>query len=49
MQSPLLSVPFETARRYPERVSHKWKVKDAGETRSYAEFARMIRILPAAF
>jgi len=49
MQSPLLSVPFETARRYPERVSHKWKVKDAGETRSYAEFARMIRILTAAF
>ena len=49
MQSPLLSVPFETARLYPERVSHKWKIKDAGETRSYAEFARMIRILTAAF
>jgi len=49
MQSPLLSVPFETARRYPERISHKWKIKDAPETRSYAQFARMIRILTAAF
>jgi long-chain acyl-CoA synthetase len=49
MQSPLLSVPFETARRYPERISHKWKIKDATETRSYAQFVRMIRILTAGF
>ncbi|HWP68874.1 MAG TPA: AMP-binding protein, partial [Rectinemataceae bacterium] len=49
MQSPLLSVPFETARRYPERISHKWKTKDATETRSYAQFARMIRVLTAGF
>ncbi len=49
MHSPLLSIPFETARRYPERISHKWKVKDKTETRSYAQFARTIRILTAGF
>jgi long-chain acyl-CoA synthetase len=49
MQSPLLSIPFETARLYPERISHKWKLKDRAETRSYAQFARAIRILTAGF
>jgi len=49
MKSALLSVPFETARRYPERVSHRWRVKDAVHQRTYAQFARMIRVLTAAF
>jgi len=47
MNSPLLSVPFETARRFPERVSHKWKIKDKTKSHTYAEFAHFIRILTA--
>ncbi|HWR10764.1 MAG TPA: AMP-binding protein [Rectinemataceae bacterium] len=47
MNSPLLAVPFETARRYPERVSHKWKTKDKSGSRTYGEFAHTIRILAA--
>ena len=47
MNSPLLSVPFETARRFPERVSHKWKIKDKTGSRTYGEFAHAIRILTA--
>ncbi|MFA5852475.1 MAG: AMP-binding protein, partial [Spirochaetales bacterium] len=47
MNSPLLSVPFETARRYPERISHKWKIKDKARSHTYAEFAHSIRILTA--
>ncbi len=49
MQSPLLSIPFKTAALFPDRISHKWKIKDKSETRSYAQFARAIRILTAGF
>ncbi len=49
MKSTLLSVPFETARRYPDRISHKWKLKDRTGSRTYAEFARAIRVLAAGF
>jgi long-chain acyl-CoA synthetase len=49
MNSPLLSVPFRTADRYPERISHKWRVKDKVETRTYAEYARAIRVMTAGF
>jgi long-chain acyl-CoA synthetase len=49
MKSPLLSVPFKTAGLYPERISHKWRVKDKVETRTYAEFARAIRVMTAGF
>lgn len=47
MKSTLLAVPFETAKRYPERLSHKWRVKEKVEVRTYAQFARSIRILAA--
>jgi len=47
MNSPLLAVPFETARRYPERISHKWKTKEKTGTHTYGEFAHTIRILAA--
>ena len=49
MKSPLLSVPFETARRFPDRLSHKWKLKERSGSQTYAEFARAIRILTAGF
>lgn len=49
MKSTLLAVPFETARRYPERISHKWRTRDGVETRTYAQFARMIRVLAGGF
>lgn len=47
MNSPLLSVPFETARRYPDRLSHKWRIKDKVGSHTYAEFAHSIRVLTA--
>jgi len=47
MNSPLLSAPFETARRFPERLSHKWKIKDKTNSRRYADFAHTIRVLTA--
>ena len=49
MQSTLLAVPFETARRFPDRISHKWRNKEATETRTYAQFANMIRVLTGGF
>jgi long-chain acyl-CoA synthetase len=49
MQSRLLAVPFETAGRFPERISHKWRVKENVETRTYAQFATMIRVLTSGF
>ncbi|MCX7027014.1 MAG: AMP-binding protein [Spirochaetes bacterium] len=49
MNSPLLAVPFRTAGLYPERISHKWRVKDRSETRTYTDFARAIRIMTAGF
>jgi long-chain acyl-CoA synthetase len=49
MKSRLLSVPFETAKRFPDRTSHKWRVKDAVETRSYGQFAQAIKVTTAGF
>ncbi|MCX8013281.1 MAG: AMP-binding protein, partial [Rectinema sp.] len=49
MKSTLLAVPFETARRYPDRISHKWRASDGVETRTYTQFAHMIRILTGGF
>ncbi|MGB4587029.1 MAG: AMP-binding protein [Rectinemataceae bacterium] len=49
MKSPLLAVPFETASRYPERVSHKWKTREKTASKTYGEFAHTIRILTAGF
>ncbi|MGB4573308.1 MAG: AMP-binding protein [Rectinemataceae bacterium] len=49
MESPLLSVPFETARRYPERIAYKWTTREGPKTRSYAQLTRTIRVLTAGF
>lgn len=49
MQSLLLSVPFETARRFPDRISHRWRVKDVVESRTYGQFANAIKIATAGF
>ncbi len=47
MNRSLLDVPFVAAERFPDRVSHKWRVRDAVATRTYAEFARAIEVLGA--
>jgi long-chain acyl-CoA synthetase len=49
MYRSLLEIPFQSARRFPERVSHKSKSRSATETRSYSDLARLIRVLAAGF
>jgi long-chain acyl-CoA synthetase len=45
----LLAIPIEAAVRFTDRVSHKWRSKDGGSVRSYAEFGRFVRVLTAGF
>lgn len=47
MYRSLLEIPFEAARRFPDRASHAWRTKTGTESRSYAGFAREIRVLTA--
>ncbi len=49
MKSRLLAVPFETASRFPERTSHKWKTREKTLSRTYKDFAHTIRVLTAGF
>ncbi len=47
MYKSLLEIPFEAARRFPDRLSHSWKTKTGTESQTYAQFARSIRVLAA--
>ena len=49
MKSTLLSVPFKTAARFPERVAYRWKPREGVQERSYARLTADIRALAAAF
>lgn len=49
MYRNLLEIPFQTAERYPNRVSHAFKVGTKTESRTFAEFTRLIRLLAAGF
>lgn len=49
MKSPLLSVPFKTAERFPDRTAYSWKQKDKTENRSYSQLSTSIRAYAAAF
>jgi long-chain acyl-CoA synthetase len=49
MYQSLLEIPFEAARRFPDRVSHAWKTKAGSASQTFTEFGRMIRVLAAAF
>jgi long-chain acyl-CoA synthetase len=48
MQSELLRVPFETARRYPDRIAYRWKPREGIQERSYSHLVRSVRHLAAA-
>ena len=48
MLETVLELPFNTAARFPERVSHRFLLKNTSESRTFAEFARAIRELTAA-
>ncbi|MEI6874315.1 MAG: AMP-binding protein, partial [Spirochaetota bacterium] len=47
MYLSLLEIPFKAALDFPDRVSHRWHVKNGTENRTYAETARFIRVLTA--
>ena len=49
MYGSLVEIPLEAAEKFPDRVSHKWHAKGHMETRTFAEFARFVRILTAGF
>jgi long-chain acyl-CoA synthetase len=49
MYRSILDIPFRTAERFPSRVSHQFRVGDTTETRSFAQFATLIRELTAGF
>ncbi|MFO7850150.1 MAG: AMP-binding protein [Spirochaetia bacterium] len=43
MPRTIIDIPFETAEKYPKRVSHKAKTKDGVLTYTYREYAAEIR------
>ncbi len=43
MPRTVIDIPFETAKRFPERISHKTKNKEQIITHTYKEFAREIQ------
>jgi len=43
MPRTIIDIPFETAERFPDRVSHKTKSKDNVITHTYREFAKEIQ------
>ncbi|MCX7025112.1 MAG: AMP-binding protein [Spirochaetes bacterium] len=49
MFANLLEIPFRSAALWPDRVSHKFRVGNREETRTYADFAASIRRLSAGF
>lgn len=44
----ITEIPFITARDYPDRVSHRFRVGKKFTERTYAQFARSIRVTTAA-
>ncbi len=49
MPDTITDLPFEAAEKYPDRISHKFRIGTNTETRTYAQFAASIRELAAAF
>lgn len=49
MYHSLLDIPFQTARDYPDRVSHQFLVGKKTVTRTFREFARLIEVISAGF
>jgi len=40
----LIDIPFSIAERFPERVVQKYRVRDGVATKTYAQFARQVRV-----
>ncbi|OQY32599.1 MAG: hypothetical protein B6241_10535 [Spirochaetaceae bacterium 4572_59] len=49
MYNSLLDIPFRTAALYPDRISHQFRTPSGTETRTFAEFALLIKQLTAGF
>lgn len=47
MYHSLVEIPFDAATRFPERQSHKWHGQAGAQSRTYAQFARLVRVLTA--
>ena len=48
MLKSITELPFSAAERYPDRISHKFHIGNEVETRTFADFAALIRELTAA-
>ncbi len=49
MLKNILELPFLAASRFPDRISHKYRIGKNTETRRYSDFCLSIRELTAAF
>ncbi len=49
MLKNILELPFMAASRFPDRISHKYRIGKDTETRKYSDFSQSIRELTAAF
>jgi len=49
MFNSLLEIPFQTVLEYPQRISHKWKIKKEEHTRTFSDLTHYIRVMTAGF
>ncbi len=49
MDYKLSDIPFRAANRFKDRISHKYRAGSETVTKTYAQFARLIRVLTAGF
>jgi len=49
LDTKLAEIPFRSAARFKDRVSHQYRAGNETVTRTYEEFARLIRVLTAGF
>lgn len=47
MYTSILEIPFETAKKFPHRISHQYMTRDGEKTLTFSEFTRYIRVLTA--
>ncbi len=49
MYKSILEIPFDTVKKYPDRISHQFRTRKGEEKINFAEFTRFIRVLTAGF
>ena len=47
MYNSLLEIPFQTAQKFPDRISHKFTTKSGSTSLTFSDFTRYIRVLTA--